>query len=83
MVFSEIDESYRPEGGSGRVVSGFSIVSNDNRFEAVSTVPPKVPYTARYGHLYFVGPNVSTPDGDVGNQAVIRYRFKIPEAVDV
>ncbi len=83
MVFSEIEESYRPEGGSGRVVSGFSIVSNDNRFEAVSTVPPKVPYTARHGHLYFVGPNVSTPDGDVGNQAVIRYRFKIPEAVDV
>lgn len=78
MLFSGIGESYRPEGSSDRQVSGFSIASNGNRFEAVSTVPPTAPYTARHGHLYFVGPNVPTSDGDVGNQAVIRYRFMPP-----
>ncbi len=77
-LFSRISENYRPEGFTGRSVSGFSIVSNNGQFEAVSTVPPKVPYTARHGHLYFVGPNVPTPDGDVGNSAIIRYRFIPP-----
>ena len=74
-LFSEISETYRLEGFTGRSVSGLSIVSNNGKFEAASTVPPEVPYTARHGHLYFVGPIVPTPDGDAGNSAIIRYRF--------
>ena len=77
-LFSRISKTYRPEGFTGRSVSGFSIVSNNGQFEAVSTVPPKSPYTARHGHLYFVGPIVPTPDGDAGNSAIIRYRFIPP-----
>ncbi len=76
--FDGISETYRPEDFMGRSVSGFSIVSNNGQFEAVSTVLPRVPYTARHGHLYFVGPNVSTPDGDVGNSSIVRYRFIPP-----
>ena len=77
-VYSRISETYRPEGFTGRYVSGFSIVSNNGQFEAVSTVPPKSPYTARHGRLYFVGPIVPTPDGDAGNSSIIRYRFIPP-----
>ena len=77
-LFSGISETYSPEGFTGRSVSGLSIVSNNGQFEAVSTVPPKAPYTARHGHLYFVGPIVPTPDGDAGNSSIIRYRFIPP-----
>ncbi len=78
MQFDGISETYRLEGSTGRSVSGFSIVSNNGQFEAVSTAPPKSPYTARHGHLYFVGPIVLTPDGDAGNSSIIRYRFIPP-----
>ena len=38
-VFSPIDEAYRLENVTGRVVYGLSIVSNSNHFKAVSTIP--------------------------------------------
>ncbi len=82
MLFSRIGDEFRPENATGRYVTGMSIVSNSNKFRSRSTVPHRAPETARHGYLYFLGDNVQTDDGDIGNPAVIRYRFKAPEAAD-
>ena len=82
MLFWGIGDEFRPENVTGRFVTGISIVSNSNKFRGRSTVPHKAPETARHGYLYFLGDNVQTDDGDVGNPTVIRYRFKAPEAAD-
>ncbi len=83
MVFSRIDDEFRPENATRRYVTGMSIVSNSNKFRSMSTVlPHKAPKTARHGYLYFLGDIVQTDDGDAGNPAVIRYRFKAPEATE-
>ncbi len=81
-AFSNIDEAYRTENVTSRDVDGLSIVSNSNQFGAVSTVPYKFPETARNGYLYFLGEHVPMENGDVGNPALIRYRFILPEAVN-
>ncbi|MDE2770946.1 MAG: hypothetical protein OXI44_07210 [Bacteroidota bacterium] len=81
-VFSPIDESYRLENVTGRVVSGMSIVSNSSQFKAVSTTPYRTPKTAGNGYLYFLGEHVPMENGEVGNRALIRYRFIPPKAVN-
>ena len=81
-AFSNIDEAYRTENVTSRDVNGLSIVSNSNQFRAVSTVPYRFPKTARNGYLYFLGEHVPMENGDVGNPALIRYRFIPPEAVN-
>lgn len=81
-VFHPIDEAYRPENVTGRKVSGLSIVSNSNQFKAVSTIPYKIPKTAGNGYLYFLGEHVPIENGEVGNPALIRYRFIPPTAVN-
>jgi len=81
-VFSPIDEAYRLENVTGRTVSGLSIVGNSNQFKAVSTIPYKIPKTAGNGYLYFLGEHVPMEDGEVGNPALIRYRFIPPKAVN-
>lgn len=78
MAFFNIREEYHPEGTSSRFVSGYSIASNSDRFSPVSTIPYKAPISARHGHLYFIGPSLPLPDGDVGNSSIIRYRFLPP-----
>ena len=80
--FSNIDEAYRLENVTGRTVPGLSIVGNSNQFKAVSTVPYKTPKTARNGYLYFLGEHVPMENGEVGNPALIRYRFIPPKAID-
>ena len=80
--FSGIDEAYRTENVKSRDVRGLSIVSTSNQFKAVSTVPYKSPKTARNGYLFFLGEHVPMENGDVGNPALIRYRFIPPEAVN-
>ncbi len=81
-AFSDIDEAYRTEKVTGEKVIGLSIVSNSNQFKAVSTVPHRLPRTARNGYLYFLGEHVPMENGDLGNPALIRYRFIPPEAVN-
>lgn len=81
-AFSDIDEAYRTEKVASDYVIGLSIVSNSNKFKAVSTVPYRIPKTARNGYLYFLGEHVPMENGDVGNPALIRYRFIPPEAVN-
>ena len=81
-VFSPIDEAYHPENLSGRTVYGLSIVGNSNQFKAVSTIPYKAPVTARSGYLYFLGEHVPTENGELGNPALLRYRFIPPMAVN-
>ncbi len=81
-AFSGIDEAYRTEKVTGGNVVGLSIVSNSNRFKAVSTTSYKIPKTVRNGYLYFLGEHVPMENGDVGNPALIRYRFIPPEAVN-
>ena len=81
-VFHPIDEAYRLENVKGRKVSGLSIVSNSNQFKAVSTIPYKIPKTAGNGYLYFLGEHVPMDNGEVGNPALIRYRFIPPTAVN-
>lgn len=78
MLFYNIREEHRPNGALKRWATGISIVSNSNSFSSVSTISPKRPLAARHGVLYFVGDNVPNEDGDVGNQAILRYRFKRP-----
>ena len=81
-VFHPIDEAYRLENVTGRKVSGLSIVSNSNQFNAVSTIPYKIPKTAGNGYLYFLGEHVPMENGEVGNPALLRYRFILPTAVN-
>ena len=81
-AFSPIDEAYRLENVTGREVPGLSIVGNSNQFKAVSTIPYKTPKTARNGYLYFLGARVPMENGEVGNPALIRYRFIPPTAVN-
>ena len=81
-VFIEISDEYRLENVSRIDTWGLSIVSNSGKFRSVSTIPYKPPRTAAHGYLYFLGDNVPMDDGDVGNRAVIRYRFKPPEGSD-
>ena len=81
-AFSPIGEDYRLENVTSRDVDGLSVVSNSNQFKAVSTVPYRFPKTARNGYLYFLGEHVPMENGDVGNPALIRYRFIPPEAVN-
>lgn len=80
--FSGIDEAYRTENVKSRDVRGLSIVSTSNQFKAVSTVPYKSPKTARNGYLFFLGEHVPMENGDLGNPALIRYRFIPPAAVN-
>ena len=80
--FSNIDEAYRLENVTGRKVPGLSIVGNSNQFRAVSTIPFKAPETARNGYLYFLGEHVPMENGEVGNRALIRYRFIPPKEVN-
>ena len=83
MVFTQIGNEFRrTDSPSDRSMTGISIVSNSAKFGSTSTVYHKRPRTARHGYLYFVGDNVQTDDGDVGNPTVIRYRFNVPEAID-
>ena len=82
MLFRGIGEAFRPAGDTGRSVSGMSIVSHTGKFRSVSMALRKEPVTARHGYLYFVGEVVPAGDGDVGNQALIRYRFVPPERAD-
>lgn len=78
MRFSGIDESYRLAGDTRRQVVGLSIASNDNRFDAISTASPIGFSGARHGHLYTIGRSMPTPDGDVSNSTIVRYRFIPP-----
>ena len=78
-TFNRIGDEYRSEDTVGRSPYGLSIVSNSGRFRPRSTVPYKAPEAARHGYLYFLGDHVPMEDGDVGNQVVIRYRFKVPD----
>ncbi len=80
--FSGLDDAFRLDGVTERFLTGLSIVSHTGQFRSISTVSHKGPKTARQGYLYFLGDHVPTDDGEVGNPAVIRYRFKAPEAPD-
>lgn len=83
MVFTRIGNEFRREDSpTDRSMTGLSIVSNSGKFRSTSTVYHRSPRTARHGYLYFVGNHVRSEDGEAGNPAVIRYRFKPPEVAD-
>ena len=77
-VFSRIGDEYRSDNMVGTIPFGLSIVSNNGKFSAKSTVPYRTPKATHRGYLYILGDHVSADDGDVGNRIVIRYRFKVP-----
>lgn len=80
--FSFIGEEFRTENSTRRDLWGLSFVSSSSNFISMSTIPYQPPETARHGYLYFLGDNVPMENGDVGNPAILKYKFNPPDFSD-
>ena len=67
-----------PPGILSDHTSGIGIISNTEAFQPRSAILPVRMVMAKDGHLYEVGDYEQLPDGEIGNQQLIRHRFIQP-----
>ncbi|MXY08819.1 MAG: hypothetical protein F4058_03265 [Rhodothermaceae bacterium] len=79
LIYRNIDDQWQPkESVDPHMRVGVSIASNTEQFPSRSTISSILPIAAGYGYIYGRGDPEMLPDGDVGNPAVLRYRFIPP-----
>ena len=79
VAFRIWDERWSLDDESGSSIEALSIASSVGLFPPRSTIPHVFPNASGNGYLYDLGDQELLPNGEYGNQVVVRYRF-IPPA---
>lgn len=82
VFFTNLDDKWTLPGSDSYTPAGMIVASNAEHFPARSTLAPISPIAGGNGYMYSLGDNELLPDGDIGNQVIVRYRFVTPEHAD-